>query len=173
MKKIKSFTLIELLVVVAIIGILAAVGTPIFQGFIQDAKIATVQKNFDYFVNFMHIQTIRCEMSETTRLHTSNGWKNVQCPNDAWEMAWVLRDHFQNENWMMLYPDEWYTKWGLLAVQMDNHSGGKKICRAGVAGYICIHRPKSRNETILIHSITTNDQSVPNRDLAKSITWKR
>ncbi len=169
----KGFTLIELLVVVAIIGILAAVGTPIFQGFMQDAKIATVQKNFDEFVNFMHIQTIRCEMSETTRLHTSDGWKNVQCPNDAWEMAWALRGHFENENWMMLYPGEWYTKWGQLAVQMSNHSGGKKICMANVAGYICINRPKGRNKTINIWSVTTNDQSISNNVLSKTITWKR
>jgi len=34
----KGFTLIELLVVVAIIGILATVGTPIFQGFVENTK---------------------------------------------------------------------------------------------------------------------------------------
>ena len=40
----RSFTLIELLVVVAIIGILAAIGTPIFRGFIEDAKEAQVKQ---------------------------------------------------------------------------------------------------------------------------------
>ena len=40
----KAFTLIELLVVVAIIGILAAVGTPIYQGFLEDSKEAQVKQ---------------------------------------------------------------------------------------------------------------------------------
>jgi len=38
-EKQKGFTLIELLIVVAIIGILAAVGIPMYQGYIADAKI--------------------------------------------------------------------------------------------------------------------------------------
>ena len=40
----KAFTSIELLVVVAIIGILAAVGTPIYQGFLKDSKEAQVKQ---------------------------------------------------------------------------------------------------------------------------------
>ena len=38
MKNLKSFTLIELLVVVAIIGILAAVGTVAYNGYTSSAK---------------------------------------------------------------------------------------------------------------------------------------
>jgi len=179
MKKIKSFTLIELLVVVAIIGILAAVGTPIFQGFIQDAKIATVQKNFNEFVKFMQIQMVRCEISETIRLNASKGWRNEQCPKNAWEMAWKMKNHFQYENWMMLYPGEWYAspRRGSdfkYAVHVRNDHAGKKICdRNNYAGYICMEMIRGRSETIVIWSITTNDQSTPNRLLSKTITWKR
>jgi prepilin-type N-terminal cleavage/methylation domain-containing protein len=173
LKKINAFTLIELLVVVAIIGILAAVGTPIFQGFIQDAKVATVQSDHKNFINFMQAQMAKCDISNTTRLNTSDGWKTVSCPNDAWEMAWALRGHFEYENWRTVYPGEWYAKWSTLAVHTSNDPGGKKICTGDAAGYICINRPKGRNETIKIWSITTNDQSIPNRTLSKSITWSR
>ena len=41
----KSFTLIELLVVVVIIGILAAVGTPVVTGFINSAKESTAKNS--------------------------------------------------------------------------------------------------------------------------------
>ena len=39
----KGFTLVELLVVIAIIGILAAVGVPMYQGYISDAKAKDAQ----------------------------------------------------------------------------------------------------------------------------------
>jgi len=51
----KAFTLIELLVVVAIIGILAAVGTPIFQGFLEDSKKSASQQCHDDFANLVQI----------------------------------------------------------------------------------------------------------------------
>ena len=57
----KSFTLIELLVVVAIIGVLAAVGTPIFQGFLQDAKINASKENIDRLALYFQSEVYKCE----------------------------------------------------------------------------------------------------------------
>ena len=39
----KGFTLVELLVVIAIIGILAAIGVPMYQGYISDVKAKDAQ----------------------------------------------------------------------------------------------------------------------------------
>ena len=39
MRQNKGFTLIELLIVVAIIGVLAAVGIPMYNGYITESKI--------------------------------------------------------------------------------------------------------------------------------------
>ena len=51
----KSFTLIELLIVVAIIGILAGVGIPMYNGYMDDAKKRVTEANhnviYEYIVN--------------------------------------------------------------------------------------------------------------------------
>jgi len=169
----KSFTLIELLIVVAIIGILAGVGIPLYNGYVQQSKIATVESNFDEFVKFMKVKMISCEISDTIELHTGDGFKNVQCPNSAWEMAWSLTSHFQNENWLMVYPDEWYAKWSPYVVHVRNDPGGKKVCNASMAGYICIDMIKGSGKNIAIWAVTSNDESVPNRILSENISWKR
>ena len=53
MKNNKGFTLIELLVVVAIIGILAAVGTVAYQGYTEGAKKSTSKSNHASVVKYI------------------------------------------------------------------------------------------------------------------------
>ena len=62
----KGFTLIELLVVVAIIGILAAVGTVAYTGYTASAKKSTTKANHAAAVKFIAAEDMKCNTGETT-----------------------------------------------------------------------------------------------------------
>ena len=61
----KGFTLIELLVVIGIIGILAAVGIPAYQGFQQKAKYNAAKTNFSNAKSFLMAEISKCNGSST------------------------------------------------------------------------------------------------------------
>ena len=79
----KGFTLIELLIVVAIIGILAGVGIPMYNGYMTDAKINAVKKQHQHIVSYLSAEFQKCHMGKRTILQDT--WKKNQenCPIPA------------------------------------------------------------------------------------------
>ena len=85
----KGFTLIELLIVVAIIGILAGVGIPMYNGYMKTAKINAVKKQHNQIVSYLSAEFQKCHMGSSTIFQDT--WKKNQenCPIPAYN--YVLR----------------------------------------------------------------------------------
>jgi len=99
----KSFTLIELLVVVAIIGILAAVGIPIYNGFMTSAKINASQANHAAIKSFIAASYTRCGGSTNViplpgykNKSTPSGWWELPCSNDTMYDYWYFAHYFDS-----------------------------------------------------------------------------
>ena len=99
----KGFTLIELLIVVAIIGILAGVGIPMYNGYMTDAKINAAKANHAAINSFISSSLTRCSTGSATVLLPGN--KTIYCHAGVNEIAQKMveyfRDHadFKNPYW--------------------------------------------------------------------------
>jgi|AJXC01.1.fsa_nt_gi prepilin-type N-terminal cleavage/methylation domain len=98
----KAFTLIELLVVVAIIGILAAVGTPIFQGFIEDAKCSATNRQFNQVRDVIQMELASCLSLGSWKSQQTYKLNKYKC-NSGWSdygyFGKMMGQHFHYDGW--------------------------------------------------------------------------
>jgi len=72
-----GFTLVELLVVIAIIGILAAVGVPMYQGYQENARVEASKANFTRLKSFIAAEITKCN---TGTALSAIGTTTITCP---------------------------------------------------------------------------------------------
>jgi len=91
----KAFTLIELLIVVAIIGILAGVGVPMYNGYMASAKIESAKTNHSNIKTFVAATLTKCSTSGGA---IQIGSSSRKCSDTAAQWAPYFRTYFDGIN---------------------------------------------------------------------------
>ena len=124
----KGFTLIELLIVVAIIGILAGVGIPMYNGYMADAKIKATTVNHKNIVNFISASLTKCASGASNIVlkgHERRPEKDVyvSCNNSSFYFAQNFVNHFNNTGFKNHMRDD------IFAVQFEKSWGEQGLTR--------------------------------------------
>ena len=93
--RIKGFTLIELLIVVAIIGILAGVGVPMYNGYMATAKVQSATTNHKNVKSFVAATLTKCS---TGSQYVTLGSTNRYCNQNASTWASYFITYFNSIN---------------------------------------------------------------------------
>ena len=78
-QKQSGFTLVELLVVIAIIGILTAIGVPMYNGYQTSAKLSATKQNFDAMKTFIAGEVTKCSAGLVPTLNDPKGGTAIDC----------------------------------------------------------------------------------------------
>jgi len=141
-KNISGFTLIELLVVVAIIGILAAVGVPMYQGYQATAKFNAVKATHKQAVTFVSSEITKCGMGKRMDLKGTDGERikpgmtgYIDCKKisnrNGETMYPEFVKHFEGDQWMNPMNVEDIQVYGVNAQPTEDHVGRIHIYGAG------------------------------------------
>ena len=117
----EGFTLIELLIVVAIIGVLAAVGIPLYQGYITEAKVKSTKHQHQEIVHFITASIVKCDISNgsITLLNAAQNEVSFDCALDLGEWRNKMYEHFS-------HGLRWDNPWG---TPNPHTAGSPRCCR--------------------------------------------
>ena len=130
MKK-KAFTLIELLIVVAIIGILAGVGVPMYNGYMATAKVQSATTNHKNVKSFVAATLTKCS---TGSQYVTLGSSNRYCNQSASNWASYFRSYFNSIN-KNPYGGSYVTTTSgspILGGTMISYSGNRIVLRTNI-----------------------------------------
>ena len=145
MKKKNGFTLIELLVVVAIIGILAAVGSVAYNGYTMSAKISATKANHATIAKMIGAKAALCTIGEKIQYLDTNGIPQAfNCPVDIDNFITYMNEDIYGMNWKSPFysSNPPYGSWCRLNVTNCSPPGYMSACPSHPkqGGYISVFK---------------------------------